>query len=259
MKMLVCLKPIPETEGSTDLTAANPSFAPPAGSPFRMDAPDEAALELALQLRDARPAGRIEAVSVGPPGSEAVLKRALGLGVDHGIHILAESDLFLNPAVTAAWIAAAVRNGNYDLFLAGVLSEDGMHGQVGPLVAEHLSIPCAAGVQPTRVEVSGEGVRVERLIGEGLRDSLQLALPAMLTVQAGPPKLRYPSLSNILRAREQQLAVICADRLAAPGPGMAIFGFRHPQKSRAGLILKGGSAEKAQQFLKLLREKGLLG
>lgn len=258
MKILVCIKAVPETEAPIRIAPDGKSIQTDPAAPLRMNRYDELALEQALLIRDAFPDTRIEGISVGPQRSETILKRALGMGADHGIHICTDAECCLNPAVTAAWIAAAARGRGYDLLLAGVMSEDGLHGQVGPLVAEHLSLPCATAVACDRITPGNGTVCVERVPAEGLRDLLELSLPAVLTIQSSVRKPRYPSLSNILRAKAQGLETITAALPDSPEAPPQIVRFKYPQKIRAGRFLEGSLPQQAQELLSVLREKSFL-
>ncbi len=137
MKLLVCVKQIPDPDAPVCVNADG-RWVEIDGGAFVMNRFDCFALEEALRIREEIPETRIDVVSVGPERVDAVLRRALGMGADHGIHILTESDGYLSPFATATWIAAHARACHYDLILTGIMSGDDMNGQVGPLVAEML-------------------------------------------------------------------------------------------------------------------------
>ncbi len=145
MKLLVCVKQIPDPDAMVGVNA-NGRWVDIDGSAFVMNRFDCFALEEALRIREEILKTRIDVLSVGPERVEAILRRALGMGADHGIHILTESDGYLSPFATATWIAAYARACHYDLILTGIMSGDDMNGQVGPLVAEMLQLPCATSV-----------------------------------------------------------------------------------------------------------------
>ena len=258
MKILVCIKPVPESEAPVRIASDGKSIQTDPLSPLRMNRYDEQALEQALLIRDTFPDTRIEVITVGPKRSETVLKRALGMGADHGIHICTDTESYLSPTVIAEWIAASVRSRSYDLLLGGVMSEDGLHGQVGPLVAEHLSLPCATAVVCARITPGRATASVERVPAEGLRDLLEVSLPAVLTIQGGVQKPRYPSLSNILRAKGQDLEIIPAAPLDRPESFQRTVLFKYPQKTRSGRFLEGSPQQKAQELLRTLKEKSFL-
>ena len=219
---------------------------------------DEFALETALRIKATFSNVNIDVVTVGPARSEMVVKRGLGMGADHGVHIRTEHDGYLSPFIIAAWIAAYARDKHYDLLLAGVMSEDGMQGQVGPLVAEYLLIPCATATVFERLSPDKGLVYVEREMEAGFRDSLELKLPALLTILSGINKPRYPSLSNILKAKQRQLEIIRAGSLEKPDPRQDIDRLKYPQKSRSSRVLTGSRRQKAADLLQILSEKSFI-
>jgi electron transfer flavoprotein beta subunit len=99
---------------------------------------------------------------------------------------------------------------------------------------------------------------VAREIESGSRDTLQLQLPAVLTIQSGINKPRYPSLSNLLRANKQKLETFQAGDSTQPQLRENVVRVTYPEKSRSGTFLTGTQHEKATRLLRLLREKTLL-
>jgi len=99
---------------------------------------------------------------------------------------------------------------------------------------------------------------VEREIEGGRRDTLQLQLPAVLTIQSGINRPRYPSLSNLLRANKQKLETFQAGDLTQPQLRENVVRVTYPENSHSGTILTGTQREKASRLLNLLRERALL-
>jgi electron transfer flavoprotein beta subunit len=133
-----------------------------------------------------------------------------------------------------------------------------MQGMVGPMLAELLFLPCATFTVFEKISPGTETIYVEREIKGGYRDTLELKVPAVLTIQGGINKPRYPSLSNMLRAKHQKLETIAARLDEQPGPREELMRVSYPQKSRSCMVLKGNQQEKAAQLLKILREKTLI-
>jgi len=258
MKLLVCVKQIAEPDVPVCINADR-RWVDMDGDTFVMNRFDGFALEEALRIREEIPDTRIDVVSVGPERVDAVLRRSLGMGADHGIHILAETDGYQSPFATATWIAAYARECNYDLILTGIMSGDDMNGQVGPLVAEMLHLPCATSVIFRRMMPEMDRIYVEREMESGLRDALEIKLPALLTLQSGINQPRYPSLSKMLRANKHPLDVIPAGSLELPSVHLSVMQTTFPQKMRAGRILEGTPQEKARQLLDIFQTRLMPG
>lgn len=259
MRILVCVKQVPEFDPEAEIVID------PEGegivfdhlTALRMNRVDENAVEEALVIKKAFPDTAIDALSVGPEGADAAVRRAMGMGADGGIHIQTAAGRHLAGLQTAGWIAEVVRERGYDLILTGVMSEDLMQGQVGPLLAEMLGIPCATSVIAETVSEDQAAVRVEREIEGGYRDILDIRLPALLTIQSGINTPRYPSLSNVMRAKRAKLELFSSDSLQPP-PGLSPPQLRYPERTRAARFLEGSPEEKAAQLYDLLQEKSII-
>jgi electron transfer flavoprotein beta subunit len=261
MQILVCVKQVPDIDSivvtpGTDGRARISPF-----SEFRMNRYDEFALEAALcVLESANGVApvRIDGVTVGPQHSQEVLRRALGMGAHQGIHIKSVEDQYLGPGTVAAAIAGYAGAKAYDLVLCGCMSEDGMHAQVGPLVAGHLGWPCA--IQAVRLQVveTADAVTIEKEVEGGGRERLRLQLPAVVAVQSGINRPRYPALSKLLRANTKPLETIALSDLDPPLAETRFLGANRPQRTRSGRVLEGTSKEKAEALLALLKEKALI-
>ena len=258
MKILVCVKQVPESEILLHIDDASAWVQEDAISEFKMNRLDEYAVEEALLIKESIPGTCIEVITVGPARCEEVVRRAIGMGADSGIHIQTETGGYQSPFEVAAWIADFASGKQYDLILTGVLSEDSMQGQVGPKIAARLGFSWATSVIFEKITSDKNFIYVEREIENGHRDKLELKLPALLTIQSGINSPRWPSLSNLLRANSQGLKKISTNNLAKVKQMDLLTEVMYPQKSRAGLVLSGSLQEKADRLLMILREKSLL-
>ena len=262
MKILVCVKQTIDPEAAT---------APDDDSDYyRLNPYDAYAMETALTLRAAA-GGEVDVVSHGPARVARTIRRAWAMGADRGFHLRGDE---AEAAVVAARLAAWARARSYDLVLAGAMSEDAMRGVTGPLLAEFLGLPYATNV--VVVNFGGHDtasrpptcqfVAVEREIEGGFHEALELLLPAALTIQTGTAPPRYPTLANLLRANQTPLMEIDAASLGFGGhdtasrpPKLQVVRVELPRPTRAGRLLEGSPAEKAEQLARLFRERGLLG
>ena len=258
MKVLVCIKQVCESESPIQIDAHARWIQTEDITGYKMNRFDEFAIEEAVLLKEAYPGTSIDAITAGPVRSEDVIKRAIGMGADHGVHLVTESEGYLNPFTIASRIADYARDKHYTLIFAGVMSEDQMQGQVGPMIAACLSLPWATAVIHQQIAPDHKSVFAEREIEGGSRDTLELQLPAVLTIQSGINTPRYPSLSNLLRANKQKLETIIADDSGQPVVREKFVQVTYPAKSRCGIFLTGNQQEKAGRLLNLLRERALL-
>ena len=138
MKIVVCIKQVPDTKGGVKFK--------PDGTLDRaamltiMNPDDKAGLEAALRIKDETGA-EVTVVTMGLPKAEEVLREAMAMGADKGILV---TDRVLGGAdtwATSTTIAGALRNIDYDLIITGRQAIDGDTAQVGPQIAEHLDLP----------------------------------------------------------------------------------------------------------------------
>ncbi|HSO67469.1 MAG TPA: electron transfer flavoprotein subunit beta/FixA family protein [Desulfatirhabdiaceae bacterium] len=253
MKILVCVKQVYDPEASVH-PSDDATWVALDDDTFVMNRFDTYAVEEALRIREEIPA-TIDVISVGPDRAEAVVRRAMGMGADHGIHIFTRSEGYQNPFETAGLIAGYATDKGYDLVLAGVMSSDDMNGMVGQLIAEFLHFPCATSViSRQRMPESGR-IRVEREMEDGWRDKLEIQLPALLTVQSGINQPRYPALSKMLRANSYPVEVIRPESLNPPSFPLFINQTALPVKTRAGRFIDGTPVEKACQLIGILKTR----
>ncbi len=245
MKILVCIKQ--------------------SGDDGQMHRFDAHALEEAMIMKERLAAETtapvtVAVVTAGPLTAAPVIRRAFGLGADQGFHMVTsetESE-YTSSAVTAERLAFAARQAHYDLILTGIMSEDMMAAQTGPMLARILGLPCATEVVKANLNRAANLIEIERELENGFRDSLVIKLPALLTIQAGINTPRYPRLSNMLAANRKEIITINEDEFAARPAREVCIGRENPEKTRSGRKLTGSLEEQARELFNLLQEKGLL-
>jgi electron transfer flavoprotein beta subunit len=258
MKILVCVKQVPESDVIIQIDKEGTWIEADCFNEFKMNRLDEFAVEEAIRLKESFDHITVDILSMGPQRSEDVIKRAIGMGADHGIHLKTDIDDYLMPSFVAARIAEYASNKSYGLIVTGAMSEDHMNSQVGPRIAAHLNLPCATGVILQQFSSENKTLYVEREIEGGSRDMLELKIPAVVTIQSGPNAPRYPSLSNLLRANKQKLEIIDTGPSPQTQVGETILQLTYPTKSRAAEVLTGSPQQKASKLLNILREKAFI-
>jgi electron transfer flavoprotein beta subunit len=200
---------------------------------------DEFAVEEALQVKSRFPATRVDAVSLGPQRAGLTLKRAMGMGADCAIHLLMPDTGNCSPLTVARAISAYARGKDYGLILTGVMAEDDMQGQVGPLLGELLDMPCATSVIAQRLDLDAGSIYAEREM-------------------AGMNRPRYPSLSQVLRSKEVDVETIDVHALSLPESGEWVEKVEYPQRSRACNTLEGTPQEKVHRLVEILKKKSFI-
>lgn len=250
MKIVVAIKQVPERDVTVRIDPAS-TWIDEADLQWTMNESDAYALEEALRLKEAH-GGEVIALSAGPERAGSTLREALAKGADRAIHVDAD-DLAQRDALNVAQLlAAAIRPESPDLVLTGLQSDDLGYGQTGVLLAELLGLPHASLI--LHVEKTDTGLRVKRELEEGWFQTVDLPLPALLTIQSGGNKLRYATLMGIKRAKTKEMRTIPASDLAvATAQSIVLERIALPQKQKSTQILTGSAKEAAAALVEKLK------
>ena len=126
MKILACVKQVPDSSDTLAIDEKTGRIVFKPSTVFRMNRYDEFALEEALLIKEKFSGTSVHALSFGPERAGTTVRRALEMGADHGIHMLFTPDIYVSPFNTAWFIASYARKKDYDLIMAGVMAEDNM-------------------------------------------------------------------------------------------------------------------------------------
>ncbi|HSJ23287.1 MAG TPA: electron transfer flavoprotein subunit beta/FixA family protein [Longimicrobiales bacterium] len=199
MKIVVCIKRVPDTESRIRVAGDGRSI-DPAGIKFVMSPYDEFALETALRVKDAQGGGEVVAVTVGEATSAEQLRSALAMGADSAV--LLKGQPTLDGLATARALAAELREQNADLVLLGMKAVDADQQQVGPMLAELLDMPCITVAASIAME---DGKVVAHREVEGGVEVMEAPTPAVVSITKGEYEPRYPSLKGIMAAKKKPL------------------------------------------------------
>jgi len=256
MRILVCVKQVADTESNLILNNSSSWIEEDNKIAYRMNRYDEYALEEALLIKDAIQGVQLDVVSVGPDRAYSTVKKSLEKGADNGIHIKCDNPA-LSATGTSSLIAQYASDKNYDLIFAGVMSEDLMQSQVGPMIAALLSIPCAVSAVKSELKNDLTSIAVGSELEGGIIEKVEITLPCLITVQTGINRPRYPSLSNVMRARSMEVITIDSD-LKTNEIYDEILSVNYPPVFSKGIVIDGSSEEKAVKLLDLFHEKALI-
>jgi len=201
MKIVVCIKQVPDTKGGVKFKADGTLDR--AAMLTIMNPDDKAGLEAALRLKDQYGA-EVTAITMGLPKAEEVLREAMAMGADKGILV---TDRVLGGAdtwATSQTLAGAIRNIEYDLIITGRQAIDGDTAQVGPQISEHLDIPVISYAQD--IKIDGNSVIVERLYDDGYH-VVKAQMPCLITALAELNEPRYMTPGGIFDAFDAEVTV----------------------------------------------------
>ncbi|MBK5238278.1 MAG: electron transfer flavoprotein subunit beta/FixA family protein, partial [Actinomycetales bacterium] len=139
MKIVVLMKQVPDTWGDRSLNLET-GWVDRTSDAQVIDEINERALEVALCQKDSDKSTEVIVLTMGPADVSDSLRKALAMGCDSAIHILDDTLAGSDAARTATMLAAALREVNADLIIAGNESTDGRGGVVPAMIAEHLGL-----------------------------------------------------------------------------------------------------------------------
>ena len=201
MHFVVCAKQIPDPEtppSAFRIDESTNSVVPAPGIAPVLSQFDAIAAEAALRIKEAAEEVKITVVSMGQESAQAAIKQVLAMGADEGL--LLDDPAFLggDSYTTARVLSTAVEKlGDVDAVFCGRQAADWDMGQVGLGVATLLGWPAA--IIAKDVQVTDGRLSATRVMADGF-ETVEMALPAVVTVsnELGDP--RYPKLQQIMRA-----------------------------------------------------------
>ena len=227
---------------------------------------DATALEVALSLaEERRRAGeqcRVSVLSMGIPATEALLRDCLARGADGALLLsdraFAGADTLATTYALSCGIAHLAKQwGEPDLVLCGKMAVDGDTAQIGPELAATLGATCATDVR--EVLTCGAGAVAVRAAVDGGTATLELPLPAVLTLAREAAQLRMPSIAGVRAAAEMPVEVLGAAAVGADtactglagSPTQVVRSFV-PESQHESVAVDGTPAEQALRLVEII-------
>ncbi|MDE3127663.1 MAG: electron transfer flavoprotein subunit beta/FixA family protein [Gemmatimonadota bacterium] len=202
MKIAVCIKRVPDMESRFKIAASGTAI-DETGLKYDISDFDAYAVEVALQINEKAGAGETTVICLGPDAVQETIRKALSMGAEKGVQLRADAVPADSLAIARA-LAAELKDGGYELILFGKHALDTMTGGAGTMTAELLGLPCLTAA--SRLEVTGARATARREL-EGAAELLEFPLPAVVTIDEGIARPRYPSLKGIMAAKKKPLDV----------------------------------------------------
>ena len=205
---------------------------------------DEIAVEQGLRIKEAGQADEVVLVSVGPSQAGETIRTGLAMGADRGIHI--EADQETEPLAVAKLLAAVVEREAPGLVICGKQAIDDDSNQTGQMLAALLG--WAQGTFASGLDLAADKATVIREVDGGL-EHIEIAMPAVVTVDLRLNEPRYASLPNIMKAKKKPIdALSVADLGVDIAPRLKITKVEEPASREAGI--KVGSVSELVDKLK---------
>ena len=233
MKIVVCMKQVPATS-KVDIDPETGAMKRMSGE-TRTNPYDLFALETALAIRE-KTGGTVTVLTMGPPQAEEMIRDAYTMGADEGVILSDRKFAGADVLATSYALAQGIQViGGADLIICGRQTTDGDTAQVGPAIAEHLTIPHAAWVAEI-MDVNEKSIQVRQ-------DLVSVS-------QVSEIPVRILSFEDM---PDQDLS-----RYGLIGSPTSVEKMFAPEESEKQVYLEGTAKEKADKLVALLTGKKII-
>jgi electron transfer flavoprotein beta subunit len=262
LKIVVPVKQVPEVaevqvneETGTLIRDGVPSIL----NPF-----DEYAVEAAIQLKE-KYGGEVTIITMGPPQAKEVLLKALAMGGDKAIHMTDRAFAGADTWVTALTLAEQIKKMEFDIVICGKQAIDGDTAQVGPEIAEILSVPQICYVRHLELTEDEKFVIAHRETDEGY-DVVRAKMPVLLTATKGLNEPRLPNIMGIMKAKKKPMEEVNAetlgydvDKLGLKGSPTQVRKVFPPDRKKGGIKIDADDPKAAaKELVDFLAKKGAI-
>ena len=215
---------------------------------------DEIAVEEAIRLKEAGKAEEVIAVSIGVKQAQETLRTALAMGADRAILVVAAEDVHqdIESLAVAKILKAVIDEEQPGLVLAGKQAIDNDMNATGQMLGALTG--WAQATFASGVEIEGDSAKVTREVDGGLQ-TIEVKMPAIVTVDLRLNEPRYASLPNIMKAKKKPLdEKTAADYGVDVTPRLEVLKTAEPESRKAGVMV--GSVD--ELLTKLKDEAGVI-
>ena len=268
MHIVVCAKQIPDPETPPSAFQVNETtreVVPAQGIAPVLSQFDGIAAEAALQIKENTDEEvKITVLSMGKESAAQAIKQVLAMGADEGLLLDDEAFEGGDWYGTVRVLSTAIQKlGDVDAVFCGRQAADWDMGQTGLGIAETLGMSCAIIARGVKLE-NGE-LAVQRVLANGF-ESVQMPLPAVVTVSNEFGEPRYPKLQQIMQAARKTVTTWTAADLELDPSTVGTAGARlklerlfMPESGGNVQIMEGDTpAEQAQALVAALLDAKLL-
>jgi electron transfer flavoprotein beta subunit len=226
---------------------------------------DTHGIEAAMQIREGGVADvdEIVAVTMGPDSAVRALHKAVALGADRSVHLSDDALAGSDVNATGYALAKVLEAEQPDLVLLGQQSDDGECYTIGAVVADHLKMPSLT--QVIKIDVADGKLTCERQAEYGY-DTVEIDLPAVISVGDAINEPRYPSLKAIMGAKKKPLDAratgdvgIDTGEVGEAGSKTHVLAINPPPEKQAGEIIEDeDTSETVEKIVAWLDERKLI-
>ena len=234
---VVLVKQVPDTKRITGDVMNDDGTVKRSALPAIFNPEDLNALELALQIKD-KFGGHITVITMGLPAASAVLRDALFRGADDAVLVTDRRCAASDTLATSYILSCAVKKIDYDIVLCGRQAIDGDTAQVGPQLAEKLSVTQITYVEEL-IGLNGKTITVQRNIGNGWQ-RVRAALPVLLTVTGDANEPRVAAAKKMMKYKNAVTPAELDMKVKTENPMANQTDIRNLIEHKSGILKQAG-------------------
>ncbi len=253
MQIYVCVKHVPDTAAT--ITVVDEAGFNDTACKFIINPYDEYAVEEAVQRVEKAGSGEVVVVTVGPEAAVSTMRAAMAMGAHRGIHVKIQGQ-FLDSTLTSLALKAAIeQDGTPDIIFTGRNAVDTESFQTQYRLAAAMNLPVVSEV--VKLEFNDGQATVEREVGGGTREALEMKLPCIIGATKGLNEPRYPKFPDIMKAKKKEIKELDFDQLGldtSVDQSELLKLEAVPERSSAQ-IMQGSIREQVNELIRILREE----
>lgn len=262
MKIIVCMKQVPAGT-KVDIDPETGAMKRMSGE-TRTNPYDLFALETAISLRE-KLGGTVTVLTMGPPQAETMMRDAYACGADDAVILSDRKFAGADVLATSYALAQGIQViGGADLIICGRQTTDGDTAQVGPSIAEHLTIPHAAWVAEI-TDATEQSITVRQDLVSVSQVS-ELPYPCLITIDKDTCVPRLPSYRLKKATADRPVRILSfADmpdqdlsRYGLVGSPTSVEQMFAPKEAEKQVYLEGTSEEKAARLFAVLNDNKII-
>jgi len=216
---------------------------------------DDHAIEQAIILKE-RSGCQVTIVSPNVEGVDDMLFATAAKGADKLIKVNGNFEAGVNNHALARGLVPLIQELQPDLILTGVQAHNDMDGSLGALLAEYLHMPYVGYI--SSVSATSNQVTALKEYPGGLMAEIEIALPAVLGIQAAEQPPRYVAISKV----RQMMKTVAIDEYEIPvfdiHGGATVSRMFQPESAEKATMFSGDIDETSNKLIDVFKEIGVL-
>ena len=248
----MCVKHVPDTAAT--ITVVDEAGYNDTACKFIINPYDEYAVEEAVQRVEKAGSGEVVVVTVGPEAAVSTMRAAMAMGAHRGIHVKIQSQ-FLDSTLTSLALKAAIeQDGTPNMIFTGRNAVDTEGFQTQYRLAAAMNLPVVSEV--VNLDINDGQATVEREVGGGTREKMEMKLPCIIGATKGLNEPRYPKFPDIMKAKKKEIKEVEFDQLGLDTSfdQTELLKLEAVPERSSAQVMQGSVREQVIELVRILKE-----